>query len=168
MNALAVNEPVQKTPRPFWRRRVLDPVVAQLRQGISPEKIALTIALGAVLGIFPVLGSTTALCLLAGLALRLNQPVLHLVNYLVYPLQLLFIPAFIRIGESLFRAPHIPFSIPQLIEKFRASPPAFFREFAMTFAHCISAWLLIAPGVAAIVYFTLRPVLKRVAGQPRA
>jgi uncharacterized protein (DUF2062 family) len=149
----------------LWRRRVIDPIHSQLSQGISPEKIAFTIALGAVLGIFPVLGSTTILCTLAGLLLRLNQPVLQLVNYLVYPLQLTLIPVFIRIGESLFRAPHIPFSIPQLLEKFRAAPLVFFHEFAMTFVHCISAWVLVAPFVSIALYFALHPALKRLAGR---
>ena len=34
------------------RRRILAPILAQLRQGISPEKIALTLALGGVIGSF--------------------------------------------------------------------------------------------------------------------
>ena len=32
------------TRRTLWQRRVRDPIVAQLTQGITPEKIALTIA----------------------------------------------------------------------------------------------------------------------------
>ncbi|MFP5305375.1 MAG: DUF2062 domain-containing protein, partial [Gammaproteobacteria bacterium] len=72
----------------FWQRRVVAPIVAQLRQGITPEKIALTLALGAVLGIFPILGSTTLLCAVAGVWLRLNQPVIQIVNYFMYPLQI--------------------------------------------------------------------------------
>ena len=51
--------------RSFWRRRVVEPIAGQLKQGITPEKIALTIALGMALGIFPILGSTMLLCALA-------------------------------------------------------------------------------------------------------
>src|SRR5256885_328582 len=69
-------------------RRIIAPILAQLRQGITPEKIALTLALGAALGIFPILGASTLLCAIAGIWLRLNQPVIQLTNYLVYPLQL--------------------------------------------------------------------------------
>ena len=53
--------------RGLWRRRVLEVTLAQLRQGITPQKIALTIALGFILGLFPILGTTTALCLAFGL-----------------------------------------------------------------------------------------------------
>ena len=51
--------------RSFWHKRIVGPIVAQLRQGIAPEKVALTIALGMVLGVFPILGSTMLLCALA-------------------------------------------------------------------------------------------------------
>jgi uncharacterized protein (DUF2062 family) len=153
---------------PIWSIWLVEPVLAQLRQGITPEKIALTIALGAMLGIFPVLGSTTLLCAAAGVTLRLNQPILQIVNYLVYPLQLVSIPIFIRIGERIFRAPPLPFSIAQMLEKFREAPAHFFREFAMTFAHCITAWLLIAPVCGVILYFALRPALSAAASKLRS
>ena len=65
-------------------RNVLVPIVDLLRQGITPEKIALSIALGAVLGIFPVLGSTTLLCAAAAFILRLNMPAIQVVNFLIY------------------------------------------------------------------------------------
>jgi hypothetical protein len=51
----------------FWRERVVALVASQLVQGITPQKMALTIALGLSLGIFPILGATTTLCALAGL-----------------------------------------------------------------------------------------------------
>lgn len=68
----------------WWRRRIVAPVIAQLKQGATPEKLALTVALGFVLGVFPILGSATLLCGLAAWALRLNQPVIQIVNYLQF------------------------------------------------------------------------------------
>jgi len=43
---------------PVPNYRWLKPFIQLLRQGVSPEKIALTIALGIILGVTPVLGST--------------------------------------------------------------------------------------------------------------
>ncbi|MEQ1352439.1 MAG: hypothetical protein ABLT11_00385 [Candidatus Acidiferrum sp.] len=40
----------------FFHRKIVRPVVDLLRQGITPEKIALSIACGLILGIFPALG----------------------------------------------------------------------------------------------------------------
>jgi len=145
----------------FWRDRVLGVVVAQLTQGVTPQKIALTIALGFNLGIFPIMGSTTVLCGAVAFCLKLNQPVIQLVNWLVYPLQLTTILIFVRIGEWIVRAPPVPFSIPELLRKFNASPRKFLQDFGMTGVHGIIAWFIIAPFVAALIYFILLPPLKK-------
>jgi uncharacterized protein (DUF2062 family) len=147
----------------FWNERVLGLIVAQLTQGITPSKIALTIALGLNLGIFPILGTTTMLCVIAGLWLKLNQPVIQLVNWLASPLQLVLILVFVRIGEWLLRAPHLSLSIPELIRKFHESPVGFFREFGMTGLHGIVAWLVIAPVLTGVLYLSLLAPLKKLA-----
>jgi uncharacterized protein (DUF2062 family) len=149
--------------REFWRRRVLGVLMAQLRQGITPQKVALTIAIGVVLGLFPVLGSTTLLCFAVGALLKLNQPIIQLVNYLIYPLQFPGIYFFIRIGEWLTRTAPLSFSIPGLIQQFRAAPRHFFQEFGMTALRGVLAWTLIAPFVATALYVGLLPVLRRLA-----
>ena len=150
----------------FARRYLLDPVLAQLKQGITPEKIALSIVIGAGLSVFPIFGTTTMLCLIAGVTLRLNQPLLQLVNYLAYPLQLILIPVFIRLGEWLFRAPHLPFSFSQLSGRFHAAPMQFLGGFAVTLLHASAAWLLLVPLLGIIANWMLRPALRAIA-RPR-
>src|SRR5262249_2671304 len=81
------------------------PSLNLLRQGFTPEKIALTIAVGLVLGVTPILGSATLLCTLAAGLLRLNLGAIQLVNGIVYPLQLALVIPFLRIGAWLFGAP---------------------------------------------------------------
>jgi uncharacterized protein (DUF2062 family) len=147
----------------FWQERVVALIAAQFTQGFTPQKIALTITLGVTLGLFPILGATTALCALAGVWLKLNQPVIQLVNYLASPLQLAMILVFVRIGEWLVRAQPVTFSIPELFRKFHESPANFFQEFGMTGLHGIIAWLVIAPFLTALIYFLLLPPLKKLA-----
>lgn len=161
---------MRETTRPrrlknLWQERVIALIAAQFTQGFTPPKIALTISLGFNLGLFPILGATTTLCGLAALCLRLNQPVIQLVNWLTSPLQLVMILVFVRIGEWLMHAKHISFSIPELIRKFHESPGRFFQEFGMTGLHGIMAWLLIAPFTTALVYFILLPPLKGLAAR---
>jgi uncharacterized protein (DUF2062 family) len=88
-----------------WQRHVIDPVAAQLTQGITPEKIALTLSVGSALALFPILGTTTLLCLLAGILLRLNQPIIQIVNALCTPLHLPVIYFLVRLGSKLFDTP---------------------------------------------------------------
>jgi uncharacterized protein (DUF2062 family) len=148
--------PVNPLPEPFWKRRLLTPILQQLQTGITPEKIALTIAVGTVVGVFPVLGSTTLLCALAAFVLRLNQPIIQLVNYLAYPLQLALVLGFLRAGESLFGKEHLPLSIPLMLERFKAGPLLFLKDFGVIAVHGIVVWLLVAPVVGTLLYLVLR------------
>jgi uncharacterized protein (DUF2062 family) len=147
----------------FWRERVVTLVIAQLMQGVTPQKLALSIALGFGLGVIPILGVTTALCAIAAIRLRLNQPIIQLINWLVYPLQLAWLVIFVRIGEWLMHAPQMPLSLPIVIETFRDSPGKFFQEFGLAALHGLVAWLFIAPFLTAITFSVLVPPLKRLA-----
>ncbi|MCB1066448.1 MAG: DUF2062 domain-containing protein [Verrucomicrobiae bacterium] len=147
----------------FWRRKVVGPIRNQLTQGASPKALSHAVAVGFVGGIFPVLGTTTIITTLIGYFLRLNQPVIHSIGWLVYPLHLLLIPVFIRAGEFLFGDEPITFSVPELMEIFAKSPSHFFSSFAMTFVHCTVAWMVVAPFLGALIAVAIRPLLNRAA-----
>ena len=160
-----MSQPAQiLAPRSWWKRRVVDLIVAQLRQGITPEKIALTVTLGCVLATFPILGSTTLLCTVVALWLRLNQPIIQLMNYFCYPLQFLLLIPLYRAGEWL-GAPHLTLSIPQLMERFKAGPMQFIADFAGVALGGVGAWCLTAPLVGTAIYFALRPPLRHLAAR---
>ena len=69
--------------------------------GVSPERIALTLAVGSALALLPILGTTTTLCLIAGIVLGLNQPIIQAVNALCIIVCFPLIPAFVRLGDAL-------------------------------------------------------------------
>jgi uncharacterized protein (DUF2062 family) len=155
---------VRAAPPSWWQRRVVAPVVAQLRQGIAPEQVALTLALGGVLGIFPILGATTLLCGVIGVWLRLNQPLIQLVNYLAYPLQILLLIPFYRAGERLFGAEPVPIvNVPDLVARFGADPWQFLVDYGLVGLYGIAVWCLAALPLAALGYALLKPVLGRLA-----
>lgn len=144
----------------FFYRRIARPILDLLRQGVTPEKIALSIALGAVLGVFPGIGWTTALCAIAALVLRLNLPAIQIVNYFMYPAQIALLIPFFRLGEKLFRAPHLPVSPPQLQALIRAGVWQSIRLLWATTWHAMVVWLLIAPVFIAAIYVILVPLLR--------
>ena len=74
-----------------------------LRQGISPRRLALTLALGFAIGCIPVVGIPTALCAMLALTLRLNLPAIQVANYAAMPLQVALIVPFVRLGGRMFR-----------------------------------------------------------------
>jgi uncharacterized protein (DUF2062 family) len=144
----------------YFKRRLVRPILNLLRQGITPEKIALSVALGAALGVFPALGWSTALCAIAAIVLRLNLPAIQLVNYFVYPAQIVLLVPFFRCGEKLFRVPHFPISAPQIYGLFHAGAWIAIRLLWTTIWHAIVVWTVIAPVFVGLVYAILLPLLR--------
>ena len=154
-----MTEPSQRES--LWRRWVVKPVIAQLAQGTTPAKIAQAIAFGVTTGVFPLLGTTTVLALGVGVLLKLNQPVLQVFRELTYPLQLASILLFMRAGESLFGAAHVPLSIPMMMDRFFAAPGQFMKDFGMIGLYGVVMWLLLAPLLLGVVYFISKPLVEK-------
>ena len=147
----------------LFRRRIARPIVELLRQGVTPEKMALSLALGVALGVFPVLGTTTALCALVAFVWRLNLPAIQIVNYFVYPLQIALVLPFFRAGEKLFGAPHLPLSVSQIVAAVHASFWGATQFLWATIWHAAVAWCVIAPVFVALAYVILLALLRRIA-----
>ena len=145
----------------FFKRRLVRPILDLLQQGVTPEKIALSVALGAALGMIPVLGWSTTLCAIAAIVLRLNLPAIQIVNYFVYPVQIALLLPFFRWGEKLFRAPHFPISVPQIYALFHAGTWFAIKLLWTTIWHAIVVWGMLAPVFVGLAYVILMPVLLR-------
>ena len=146
----------------FLTRRLVRPLLELLRQGVTPERLSLSIALGAALGVLPVIGCNTALCALVALIWGLNVPAIQIVNYFVYPLQIALLIPFFRLGEKLFRAPHLQISVPKIYELARMNLWDAVKLLWTTTWHALVVWLLIAPFVVALIYILLLPAFRRV------
>lgn len=114
--------------------------LAAATAGLSPHKIALIVAVGLVLGAFPVYGCPTILCGLAAVALRLNLPALQLVNQVATPVQIALLVPLTRTGSWMFG--------------YRAG-------FGGAVWNAVAAWLCICVPMGALLYFTLGYVLRR-------
>jgi uncharacterized protein (DUF2062 family) len=144
----------------FWNTRVAQPVSALLRQGLTPEGLALSMALGVVAGLFPVIGATTLVGLAFAAAFRLNHAALQLANWLAYPLQVLMIVPLVRLGERLAAAPPATFSVGQVVARATADPLAALGRFGTTGLHGILGWIAIVPVVVPILYGAFLPGLR--------
>ncbi len=152
----------------FLRRRLVRPVVEQLTQGLSPDAIALTIAIGLAIAVIPVVGTTTILCTTAAIVLRLNQPLIQAINYLSFPLQLAFIVPYLRLGRLLFGGAAIHLSAQELAAFVTSRPADAFAALWRVTLQPLGAWLLTVPVIVAVVFFALRPVLRGVARRLRS
>ena len=143
----------------FLRRRLVDPVLQQVRQGITPGKLALSLTLGLVLSSIPVLGFTGLLCVAAAAALRLNQPAILAANYAATPLQLgLYVP-FFQAGAWLGGAPPVSFSASQVMAELQAGIWPTIVKYWEANLRAVGAWALVAPVAGLVLYAVLKLLL---------
>jgi uncharacterized protein (DUF2062 family) len=153
----------------FWQRRVIRPIVVQLTQGVTPDHVALTLAVGTACSLFPFFGFTALLNLGVGVMLRMNQPLLQTLNQLLGPLQIILILVHVRIGEAIWRAQDDRFTFGEMMRVFREmSFSDFLQRFGWAGVHAFTAWILISPLLIAGLYFSLRPALRRLAQRSAA
>jgi uncharacterized protein (DUF2062 family) len=149
----------------FLQRRFVVPLLALLKQGVTPGKLALSLALGTTIGLIPVLGVSTALCALAALILKLNMPAIQLVNYLLTPLQLVLIIPQLRFGELLLNAPRYPVTLESGLALLSHGAINAVQVLATAIVHATLGWLVLAPLLVFILYRGLEPVLRHLRGQ---
>ena len=144
----------------FFRRRVLEPIVTLLLQGVTPAKIALSLACGIGLGIFPVVGTTMVLCTLAAVAWRLNLIAIQAVHFAMTPLQLLLIIPFVHLGEHLVHAEHAPLSVRAGLDLLGSGSAHAMIVLRDAMLHAVIGWLVVGPVIIYVLYRALAPLLE--------
>jgi uncharacterized protein (DUF2062 family) len=147
----------------WLRRRVWQPLIGLLKQGISPDRLALCVAIGIVVGNIPILGLSTALCALIALVFRLNLAAMQLVQALMAPTQLLLIIPYVRLGEWILHAPPQPLSIAAGLELLAHGVRNAIHVLWDAILHAGFAFLLVAPVAIFLLYRLLVPVFARAA-----
>lgn len=145
----------------FFSRRVTQPLLGTLSHGVTPEKIAVSLSLGIVLGVFPALGTTTLLCFAAALLFRLNLPAIQLTNAAAYPLQLLLFIPFMKLGEKLFGVPPGTLSLGQVIVLIEANVWNAIQTLWTATMHAVVAWLAVGVPTGLALYFIFVAMLRR-------
>lgn len=120
--------------------------LAALAKGLPPDELALLLAVGLVLGTFPVYGCPTLLCAAAAIALRMNAAGLQIVNQISTPLQLALIVPLARAGWRVSISSHAPW----LVSAYAVAIQA------------ISGWFMICVPSGVALYLILRFALRRI------
>lgn len=153
----------------FWQRRLITPITKQLTQGVTPQKISFTLAVGSVCSLFPFLGFTALLNLFVGIILKLNQPILQTLNQLMTPIHIPLILVYVKIGEWIWQAEESVFSISYILQQFaELSIMEFLQKFGWAGVHAFTAWGISAPLIFIAVYYPLRPLIKKLAAASEA
>ena len=131
-----------------------------LKQGLSPFKLTLVIALGITLSVFPILGTTTVICTLVALLFHLNLPAIQLANYAAFPLQVILFFPFLKLGEKLSEISLDPLSKVQLISTFEEGFFHAIQELSRYLIIAFLGWSLAFLPIFTILFFCLWIILK--------
>jgi uncharacterized protein (DUF2062 family) len=154
--------------RHSWlRRTVISPVVRLLRRGASPKRLAWSMAIGFIIGINPIIGSTTLLTIAISQLLKLNHPASQLANHVAYPFQLILLLPLLQAGSVVFGMGPLPLQPSEILQQVKTHPFALVRTLWTWEWHALVLWVGIAAVLTPATAFLLTRVLERVARKQR-
>ena len=145
----------------WFYRRIALPILALLRMGASPRRLAWSIAIGLAIGINPLLGSTTLVCMGVAVVFRLNLAASQLANHAMYPLQIVLVVPFLQLAARVFHTGPLPFSAKTLYSEARAHPVHLIAQLWTWEWHALLVWAALAVILAPVTASLLCPLLER-------
>jgi len=133
-----------------------------IRQGLTKKKVVSSIILGIIGGIFPVLGTTTVLCIGITFLFKANHAIVQLVNWLVYPLQILFLVPFLKFGSDFFGGEEFNLTVSQIIEAFQSGFFKGLEIIGMAHLYGVIAWVIASIPLGLILMLLLNIFYERV------
>ena len=131
-----------------------------LRQGISPRRLALTLALGFAIGCIPVVGVPTLLCAGLALFLGLNQPAIQAANYAAMPLQLILVVPFMRLGRWMLGFSPAQLQLSDWLNHIVFLGPAV--RIGWLASQALFGWMLVAGPAVMLLWLTLTVMFRRI------
>ena len=145
--------------RNVLRCRILRPLLRLLKRGVSPKRLAWSLAVALVVGVNPFLGMTTVSMLLLAWLFGLNHVATQIGIHVVAPLQwLLFLP-FIHAGIVVFRAHRLPMSKADILHLSHRHPLQLIHLLWQWEWHGLVIWAVFAALVAPVIALQIRRML---------
>lgn len=94
-------------------------ITALFKQGLTPIQLSQSIIVSGALSIIPILGVSTFILTTLSIKKKLNLPIMIAISYLMWPIQILLIIPFIRIGEFIFSVPSTHHTAEEIISSFQ-------------------------------------------------
>jgi uncharacterized protein (DUF2062 family) len=156
--------PQAESIRELVQRKVVHPLLRQLRGGVTPKRLAWSLALGMIIGINPTIGLTTLVVIALAWIFGLNQVASQLGLHVVAPIHLILFIPFIDLGVHLFHSRRFPFDRRQ-IEHLGHHPRLLAETIWQWEWHALLIWAVIAvvamPLVAAVIRRSLVLLMRR-------
>jgi len=145
----------------YFRDKILIPFKLVPKDGLTPDKLAFSVTIGIIAGLFPVFGTTTLLCLLLTLLFRQNLLVVQSVQWLLAVFQIFLIIPFMRLGAFLMNQPELHINLDQIKSAFEPGMMEGIQTLGMFHLYGILSWTVLAIPSAFISYFAFLAVFRK-------
>jgi Uncharacterized protein conserved in bacteria (DUF2062) len=129
--------------------------------GATPRTLAWSITAGMLIGINPVIGTTTLLCLAVTFPFRLNVVATQIANHAMFPAEVALVIPFIKLGATVFHTAAMPLSPRLFFAAVRAAPLTLARQMWLWEWHAFVVWAAVSVVTAPLLVLVLTPVLER-------
>lgn len=136
-------------------------IKSQLTQGATPEKLAQSLSAGMLIGCFPLLGFATGLGAAFGFIFKLNHIVLQTANYMMYPVQIVLIPIYIKVISLIIDVGDVPIRPDLILELFRKDWVHFLKTYSLIGVYAVILWCVMSALLFVILQKLLVPMIQK-------
>ena len=126
---------------------------ALFKQGLSPKELSQSLIVSGLISTIPILGVSTFMITTVSLKRKLNLPVMISLSYLMWPIQILLIIPFIRVGEFIFSVPRNHHTAEEIISSFQNSFFQTLSQLSFELLCGLGGWFLTAVPLAVGIYW---------------
>lgn len=143
------------------RKTLKNRFTALFKQGLSPLQLGESIIVSGVFSIIPILGVSTFILTTLSIKRKLNLPIMMTISYLMWPVQVLLIIPFIRIGEYIFSVPPSRHTVEEIIASFQNSFFKTLGHLSFELLCGLGGWFLTTVPASIGIYLVLVLFLKK-------
>ncbi len=146
---------MKKKIKGWAERKFVSPIRTAIKEGISIERLSVSLALGITVGLIPLYGITTVIVGLIALSLRLNFVAMQIAHYIVHPVQIALLIPFLKMGDSLLKGTEVSFSIHQYFQLFKTDFWGTLNDLWLVNLSAVGIWLILSVPLFLALYYLL-------------
>lgn len=138
----------------YLKTKAIDPIASYFKQGLDTHKLSQSVAAGMVIGTIPVIGVSSVMATLVGLRYRMFTALIMLITYIIYPLQMLLILPYMKLGSYLVGAETESVNVTAIFSKLFKHPLSSLAEFGFLILGGLIAWAVLSVPVYFASYYS--------------
>ncbi len=146
---------MKKKIKGWTERKFVSPIRTAIKEGISIERLSVSLALGITVGLIPLYGTTTVIVGLIALSLRLNFVAMQIAHYIVHPIQIALLIPFLKMGDTLLKGNEVSFTVHQYIQLFKTDFWATLKDLWLVNLSAVGIWLILSVPLFLALYYLL-------------